>query len=203
MFYSFTRIHLDLILRWEIDEMFSMLSSAGSAIFELIFHLADEGFPTRVAGTLISKSTLVNWSAVAQVMVDFEGRVPTETDSHGIRQLLLPLLPRAHVNWGDLADIVISQNYVGSVLKVSKVQQLAVSRSSPGFDKYRLVTVAKKCDEEAAFGTIFKRTICMPFPTFTNIVISIIFVVGLRVGYLHLRGYCPAMRGGGPGSGHR
>ncbi|XP_043216679.1 protein BCCIP homolog isoform X1 [Amphibalanus amphitrite] len=51
------------------------------------------------------------------VMVDFEGRCPTHSDYHGIRQLLLPLLPRAHVNWGQLADIIIAQNQVGSVLK--------------------------------------------------------------------------------------
>lgn len=51
------------------------------------------------------------------VMVDFEGRCPTHTDYHGIRQLLLPILPRAHVNWGQLADIIIGQNKVGSVLK--------------------------------------------------------------------------------------
>ena len=66
-------------------------------------------------------------------MVDFEGRCPTHTDYHGIRQLLLPLLPRAHVNWGQLADIIIGQNTVGSVLKVRTLvspqwQSLAVTR---------------------------------------------------------------------------
>ena len=59
-----------------------------------------------------------------QVTVDFEGRCPTHTDYHGIRQLLLPLLPRAHVNWGQLADIIIAQNTVGSVLKVSTMPLL-------------------------------------------------------------------------------
>ncbi|XP_037091416.1 protein BCCIP homolog [Pollicipes pollicipes] len=56
------------------------------------------------------------------VMVDFEGRCPTQTDYHGIRQLLLPLLPRAHINWGELADTIISQNYVGSVLKQCELE---------------------------------------------------------------------------------
>jgi len=52
-----------------------------------------------------------------RVLVDFEGRCPTQTDYHGIRQLLQTSLPRAHLNWGELADTIIGQSYVGSVLK--------------------------------------------------------------------------------------
>jgi protein BCP1 len=53
-----------------------------------------------------------------KVQVDFEGRNPTDADFHGIKQLLQQLFLKAHVNLSELANLIIGQNYVGSVVKV-------------------------------------------------------------------------------------
>lgn len=53
------------------------------------------------------------------IQVTFEGRSPTDTDFHGIKQLLKQLFLKAHVNLSDLTDIIISQSSIGSVVKQS------------------------------------------------------------------------------------
>lgn len=53
------------------------------------------------------------------VQVDFEGRNPIDSDFHGIKQLLNQLFLKAHLNLSELTDIIIGQNYVGSVIKQS------------------------------------------------------------------------------------
>lgn len=55
-----------------------------------------------------------------EIQVEFEGRSPIDSDFHGIKQLLQQLLLKAHVNISELTDLIISQNYVGSVVKVSE-----------------------------------------------------------------------------------
>lgn len=52
------------------------------------------------------------------IQVDFEGRNPVDADFHGIKQLLQQLFLKAHINLSELADLIIGQNYVGSVVKV-------------------------------------------------------------------------------------
>lgn len=52
-----------------------------------------------------------------QIQVDFEGRIPVDSDFHGIKQLLLQLFLKAHVNLSDLTELLIKQNYIGSVVK--------------------------------------------------------------------------------------
>lgn len=54
-----------------------------------------------------------------EIQVDFEGRNPIDSDFHGIKQLLQQLFLKAHINLSELTDLIISQNYVGSVIKVS------------------------------------------------------------------------------------
>lgn len=49
--------------------------------------------------------------------MDFEGRNPIDSDFDGIKQLLHQLFLKAHINLTDFANIVISQNYIGSVIK--------------------------------------------------------------------------------------
>jgi len=49
--------------------------------------------------------------------VDFEGRNPIDSDFHGIKQLLNQLFLKAHLNLSELTDVIIGQNYVGSVIK--------------------------------------------------------------------------------------
>jgi hypothetical protein len=53
-----------------------------------------------------------------KIQVDFEGRSPVDVDFHGIKQLLQQLFLKAHVNLSELAELIIRQNYVGSVVKV-------------------------------------------------------------------------------------
>ncbi|XP_034256423.1 protein BCCIP homolog [Thrips palmi] len=52
-----------------------------------------------------------------QIQVEFEGRIPVDSDFHGIKQLLQQLFLKTHLNISDLAELIIKQNYVGSVVK--------------------------------------------------------------------------------------
>ncbi|XP_033322971.1 protein BCCIP homolog [Megalopta genalis] len=54
-----------------------------------------------------------------EIQVDFEGRNPLDPDYHGIKTLLQQLFLKAHIDLGGLTDLIISQNYVGSVVKQS------------------------------------------------------------------------------------
>lgn len=47
----------------------------------------------------------------------FEGRNPEGHDFHGIKQLLLQLFLKAHIDLSQLSDLLINQTGVGSVLK--------------------------------------------------------------------------------------
>ncbi|KAH8360117.1 hypothetical protein KR093_010863 [Drosophila rubida] len=51
-----------------------------------------------------------------EVQIDFEGRAPIDPDAQGISQLLQRLFLRAHINCNQMADLLIAQNYVGSVI---------------------------------------------------------------------------------------
>ncbi|XP_017881054.1 protein BCCIP homolog [Ceratina calcarata] len=55
-----------------------------------------------------------------EIQVDFEGRNPLDPDYHGIKTLLQQLFLKAHIDLGSLTDLIISQNYVGSVVKQSE-----------------------------------------------------------------------------------
>lgn len=58
-----------------------------------------------------------------EIQVDFEGRNPIDSDFHGIKQLLQQLFLKAHINLSELTDLIISQNYVGSVVKVILIKE--------------------------------------------------------------------------------
>uniref|UniRef100_A0A1I8QD30 Protein BCCIP homolog n=1 Tax=Stomoxys calcitrans TaxID=35570 RepID=A0A1I8QD30_STOCA len=51
-----------------------------------------------------------------EVQIDFEGRSPTDPDCHGISQLLQRVFLKAHINTMQMADMIIAQNFVGSVI---------------------------------------------------------------------------------------
>ncbi|XP_058059394.1 protein BCCIP homolog [Anopheles bellator] len=53
------------------------------------------------------------------IVVDFEGRIPIDSDLDGIKQMLGQLFVKAHVDLTELARVIIGQNYVGSVLQQS------------------------------------------------------------------------------------
>lgn len=52
-----------------------------------------------------------------EIMVDFEGRNPTDGDFNGIKQLLHQLFLTAPINLTDLSNAIIAQDYIGSVIK--------------------------------------------------------------------------------------
>ncbi|CAD1473260.1 unnamed protein product [Heterotrigona itama] len=54
-----------------------------------------------------------------EIQVDFEGRYPVDPDYHGIKTLLQQLFLKAHIDLGGLADLIIRENHVGSVVKQS------------------------------------------------------------------------------------
>ncbi|XP_013185052.1 protein BCCIP homolog [Amyelois transitella] len=58
-----------------------------------------------------------NFIGDKELQADFEGRNPEDCDFHGIKQLLRQLFLKSDVDLGGLAQIIISQNYVGSVVK--------------------------------------------------------------------------------------
>ncbi|CAG5013957.1 unnamed protein product [Parnassius apollo] len=58
-----------------------------------------------------------NYIGDKELQADFEGRNPEDCDFHGIKQLLRQLFLKSNVDLGALAEIIISQNYVGSVVK--------------------------------------------------------------------------------------
>lgn len=61
------------------------------------------------------------YNSQERIQVEFEGRNPIDDDFHGIKQLLQQLFLKAHVNLSEVADLIIGQNYVGSVVKQSEV----------------------------------------------------------------------------------
>ncbi|XP_030755434.1 protein BCCIP homolog [Sitophilus oryzae] len=54
-----------------------------------------------------------------EVQATFEGRNPEGQDFHGIKQLLLQLFLKAHIDLSQMSDMLISQTGIGSVLKQS------------------------------------------------------------------------------------
>ncbi|XP_072752332.1 protein BCCIP homolog [Anoplolepis gracilipes] len=54
-----------------------------------------------------------------ELQLDFEGRNPQDSDFHGIKTLLQQLFLKAHIDLGGLTDLIIAQNFVGSVVKQS------------------------------------------------------------------------------------
>ncbi|XP_029649608.1 protein BCCIP homolog [Octopus sinensis] len=82
------------------------------------------------------------------VQVDFEAVPPTDADANGIRTLLSQLFLKANINLGQLADTIISQNYVGCVLKQCEVEE---DESDDGIDEdpiFGVTTVINLTDKK-------------------------------------------------------
>uniref|UniRef100_A0A8C4X0V1 Protein BCCIP homolog n=1 Tax=Eptatretus burgeri TaxID=7764 RepID=A0A8C4X0V1_EPTBU len=58
-----------------------------------------------------------------EVMVDFEAHAPQDVDVPGMKQLLRQLFLKAPVDLSELADLIVQQNYIGSVLKQALVSE--------------------------------------------------------------------------------
>jgi protein BCP1 len=88
--------------------------------------------------------------------VDFEGRNPIDSDYHGIRQLLLQLFLKSHINVNQLTDLIIGQNYIGSVIKQCEVDDESddedddtpMSESDPVFGITTAINLSNKQDVE-------------------------------------------------------
>ncbi|XP_068111830.1 BRCA2 and CDKN1A-interacting protein [Hyperolius riggenbachi] len=52
-----------------------------------------------------------------EVTVDFEAHTMSDGDHDGIKKLLKQLFLKAHVNITEMADLIIQQNHIGSVIK--------------------------------------------------------------------------------------
>ncbi|XP_059610683.1 protein BCCIP homolog [Phlebotomus argentipes] len=61
------------------------------------------------------------YSGNEKLQVDFEGRNPIDSDFDGIKQMLNQLFLNATINTNELTDLLIAQNYVGSVIWQSDV----------------------------------------------------------------------------------
>jgi len=70
---------------------------------------------------LSDNEDMQEYTGQEEIQVEFEGRSPIDSDFHGIKQLLHQLFLKAHINLSELTDLIISQNYVGSVVKQSDI----------------------------------------------------------------------------------
>ncbi len=53
-----------------------------------------------------------------EIQVDFEGQSPIPEDFSGIKSLMHQLFLKAHINLSGIADLIIQQSFVGSILRV-------------------------------------------------------------------------------------
>lgn len=84
-----------------------------------------------------------------EIQVDFEGRNPQDSDYHGIKTLLQQLFLKAHIDLGGLTDMIIWQNYVGSVVKQSEdLEGSDEEDSEDTFDVFGITTVINISDRQ-------------------------------------------------------
>lgn len=83
--------------------------------------------------------------------MDFEGRNPQDPDYHGIKILLQQLFLKAHIDLGGLTDLIISQNYVGSVVKQSDNEEESDDDEDDDVnDVFGITTVINVSDRQAS-----------------------------------------------------
>ncbi|XP_032081515.1 BRCA2 and CDKN1A-interacting protein [Thamnophis elegans] len=58
-----------------------------------------------------------------EVNIEFEAHTVTDDDKNGINKLLQQLFLKAPINTGNLTDILIQQNHIGSVIKQTEVTE--------------------------------------------------------------------------------
>ncbi|XP_015597237.1 protein BCCIP homolog isoform X2 [Cephus cinctus] len=83
-----------------------------------------------------------------EIQVDFEGRNPQDPDYHGIKTLLQQLFLKAHLDLGGLTDLIISQNYVGSVVKQSDDEDASDDEDDDNNDVFGITTVVNISDRQ-------------------------------------------------------
>ncbi|OXU17072.1 hypothetical protein TSAR_014827 [Trichomalopsis sarcophagae] len=83
-----------------------------------------------------------------EIQVDFEGRNPQDPDFHGIKTLLQQLFLKAHIDLGSLTDLIIQQNYVGSVVKQSQDEAESDDEDDDVNDVFGITTVINVSDRQ-------------------------------------------------------
>lgn len=76
-----------------------------------------------------------------EITVDFEGRNPVDPDFHGIKTLLQQLFLKAHVDLSNLTNLIIEQNYIGSVVKQSQDDAASDDEDDDINDVFGITTV--------------------------------------------------------------
>lgn len=95
-----------------------------------------------------------------EIQVDFEGRSPLDPDYHGIKTLLQQLFLKAHIDLGSLTDLIISQNYVGSVVKQSEDLEGSDDEDSDINDVFGVTTVINLSSGQVS---IYLQCFCIGF----------------------------------------
>ncbi|XP_013420438.1 BRCA2 and CDKN1A-interacting protein [Lingula anatina] len=85
-----------------------------------------------------------------EVQVEFEARNAEDSDFHGIRQLLQQVYLKANINLSELADMIIAQNYVGSVIKQVDVPEEDDSDSDDGDDVFGVISAINLTEKKDA-----------------------------------------------------
>ncbi|KAI4484291.1 PREDICTED: protein BCCIP homolog [Polistes canadensis] len=84
-----------------------------------------------------------------EIQVDFEGRSPQDPDFHGIKTLLQQLFLKAHIDLAALTELIVSQNYVGSVVKQSEdFEDEEEEEADDTFDVFGITTVINISDKQ-------------------------------------------------------
>jgi len=89
-----------------------------------------------------------------EFQVDFEGRNPQDPDYHGIKTLLQQLFLKAHIDLNGLTDLIISQNYVGSVVKQSDDADESDNDDNDVNDVFGITTVINVSDRQVSLKKI-------------------------------------------------
>ncbi|XP_046565664.1 BRCA2 and CDKN1A-interacting protein-like isoform X2 [Haliotis rubra] len=86
-----------------------------------------------------------------EVQVEFEARMPIDSDFHGIKTLLQQLFLKANINLSELTDTIIGQNYVGSVIKCDAPEEEDEEEDDddPVFGIFTVVNLTDKKDRES------------------------------------------------------
>jgi len=110
--------------------------------------------------------------------VDFEGRNPQDPDYHGIKTLLQQLFLKAHIDLGGLTDLIISQNYVGSVVKQSEeIDESDDDEDSNDInDVFGITTVINVSDKQVNKKLIMIYNHYQTEKFIINIYLSILFI---------------------------
>ncbi|XP_074642875.1 protein BCCIP homolog [Tubulanus polymorphus] len=87
-----------------------------------------------------------------EIQIDFEARTADDSDFHGIRRLLQQLFIKANIDLTEMSDMIIAQNYVGSIIKQCELSEEEddedISDSNEVFGVISVINVTVKKDAD-------------------------------------------------------